>query len=63
MKTITVKEEKPDGHIPKERQLTFRLAQAALHAGEIEDDITELVIDRLIDSVAVAIPARHAMTT
>jgi 2-methylcitrate dehydratase len=57
MKTITVTAEKADVHIPKERQLTFRLAQAALDAGEVEDDITELVIDRLIDSVAVAIPA------
>jgi 2-methylcitrate dehydratase len=55
MKTVTVKVEKPDTHLAKERQLTYRLAQAALQAGEVDGDITELVIDRLIDSVAVAV--------
>ncbi|MCV7424506.1 MmgE/PrpD family protein [Mycobacterium yunnanensis] len=55
MKTVTVKVEKSDTNIAKDRQLTYRLVRAALNAGEVDDDIADLVIDRLIDSVAVAI--------
>ena len=57
MKTVVTRVEKSGHQLPKQRQRTYLLAQAALAAGDVEDDITELVIDRLIDSVAVAMPA------
>jgi 2-methylcitrate dehydratase len=57
MKTVIVRTEKLGHTTPREHQLTYRLANAALKAGEVEQDITELVIDRLIDSVSGAIPA------
>jgi hypothetical protein len=43
---------KPGTQVSKERQLTYRLAQAALDAGEVDEEVTDLV--------SVALPALTA---
>ncbi|MFD1716384.1 MmgE/PrpD family protein [Georgenia deserti] len=41
-------------HLPREEQLAWKIAQVAADPVEVEPDVTEMVINRIIDNVAVA---------
>lgn len=42
---------------PRERQLAWKIAKVAADTVPVEDDVAEMVINRIIDNAAVAIPA------
>jgi len=44
-------------NLPREEQLAHRLAELALHRGEIDAEARDMVINRFIDNAAVAIAA------
>ena len=43
--------------LPKKRQLAWRIAETAADRTPVDDDVAEMVVNRIVDSVAVAIAA------
>jgi len=44
-------------HLPKEHQLAWKFAEIASDTALVEDDVTEMIINRIIDNAAVAVAA------
>lgn len=57
MKTHEVRVYPSKVALPRDEQLAHRLAEVAIHRGEIDPEAREMVINRLIDNAAVAIAA------
>lgn len=54
MKNHTVRVHKSDENLAREDQLAWKIAEVATDPVEVTDDVTEMVINRIIDNAAVA---------
>jgi 2-methylcitrate dehydratase len=54
MDTIPVRVYPSKEHLPKENQLAWKIAQMASDRTEISPDVTDMIINRIIDNAAVA---------
>ncbi|MDQ1597235.1 MAG: 2-methylcitrate dehydratase [Microbacteriaceae bacterium] len=54
MKLHSVRVHRSDENLPRERQLAWRIAEVAADPVAVSDELTEMVINRLIDNAAVA---------
>ncbi|HSN02799.1 MAG TPA: MmgE/PrpD family protein, partial [Acidimicrobiales bacterium] len=55
MTTYQVRTFRSDEHLARDDQLAFRLAELAASAPRPEDDVLDMVINRVIDNAAVAV--------
>lgn len=46
-------------HLPREQQLAWKMAQVAVDPVAVADDVTDMVINRIIDNASVAIAAAN----
>jgi 2-methylcitrate dehydratase len=54
MNTYTVRPRRSDEDFPREEHLAQRIAELAAHPVPVDDDVAEMVINRVIDNAAVA---------
>ena len=54
MKQHPVRVYKSEEHLPRQGQLAWKIAEVAADPVEVTDDVTEMVINRVIDNAAVA---------
>lgn len=54
METKTVRTHRSDENLAKEDQLAWRIAEVAADSVDVEPEVTEMVINRVIDNAAVA---------
>ncbi len=54
MKTHTVRTYKSAEHLPREDQLAWKIAEVATDPVAVEADVTEMIVNRIIDNAAVA---------
>lgn len=54
MKTHTVRSYKSAEHLPREDQLAWKIAEVATDPVAVEADVTEMIVNRIIDNAAVA---------
>jgi 2-methylcitrate dehydratase len=54
VKLHSVRVHRSDENLPRERQLAWRIAEVAADPVAVSDELTEMVINRLIDNAAVA---------
>lgn len=57
MTTHIIGVESPRNRIPKEAQLAYRIAQAAVGGPEVRREVADMVVNRVIDNAAVAVAA------
>jgi 2-methylcitrate dehydratase len=57
LKKHTVKVHPSEARLPKEKQLAWKFAQLAVDPVALEDDVTDMIINRIIDNASVAIAA------
>ena len=66
MQQIEVKTHPEGASLPREQQLAWKIAAMAVANSSIDDDVAQMIGNRLIDNAAVAIaavnrpPVRHA---
>ncbi|SDH09654.1 MmgE/PrpD family protein [Roseospirillum parvum] len=54
MKTHTVRTWKSAEHLPREEQLAWKISRVAVDPVAVEDEVAEMIINRIIDNAAVA---------
>jgi 2-methylcitrate dehydratase len=54
VKVQNVRVHRSDENLPREDQLAFKIAEVAAELIEVDDEVTEMVINRVIDNAAVA---------
>ncbi|MFC5502296.1 MmgE/PrpD family protein [Lysinimonas soli] len=54
MKTYSVRTYRSDEQLPREQQLAWRIAEVATDPVAVSPEVTEMIINRVIDNVAVA---------
>ena len=57
MKTHTIRVSAGGRKLPRHDELAWRIAESAVDAAPVDTDVSDIVINRVIDSVAVAIAA------
>ncbi len=57
MRTLTVRTRRSDEDFPRAEHLAWRIAEVATDPVSVDDDVTEMVINRVIDDAAVAAAA------
>jgi 2-methylcitrate dehydratase len=55
MKLHPLRTYRSDENLPKEQQLAWKIAQVAVDRVAVDDEVTEMVINRVIDNAAVAV--------
>ena len=53
----TLRVYRSEEHLPREKQLAWKIAAVASDPVAVEDDVTEMIINRIIDNASVAVAA------